>query len=417
MELKDRVSPEELKLMEMTEEMGEAGVQIDIAYLSECQNKLKDLLSSLEFQIPWKPILSLKEFKKACAELGIEAPASIGVKADNNEWLNDLPEGISGKLKDWITILQEYRSVNRTLEVINSMEVRTENGRLTYSLKYCGATTGRWSGAGKLNLQNLNRNEIHGVNIRRCIIAKPNHVLAAIDYSQIESRVLLYLAGDIKALEVIRNGVDIYEAHARATMEYKDERPLKEVNPAMRQLAKARVLGLGYGCGAKRFIEVAKCMANLNISEAESIATVNQYRRSNPKIIDLWKKIEGAFVNCNNSTYELRLPSGRSLYYRNVSKDMSCIISGDKCKVYGGLLTENYVQAVARDILADAWIRCYDAGHKPVLCVHDELVFEFPRNEADKQLKAICELITQSPSWAKDLPLDVEGKLMEYYSK
>jgi len=418
MTFKDKVSPEELKLMEITEEMGETGVQIDTTYLSECQNKLKAILTSFESQIPWKPILSLKEFKKACTGLGIEAPESIGVKADNNEWLNNLPDGVRRKLKNWITILQEYRSVNRTLEVLNSIESRTENGRLTYSLKYCGATTGRWSGTGKLNLQNLNRNELHGVNIRRCIIAKLNHILVTIDYSQIESRVLLYLAGDMKALEVIRSGVDIYEAHARATMGYKDNKPLKEVNPTMRQLAKARVLGLGYGCGAKRFIVVAKVMANLTISEAESITTVNQYRQSNSKIIALWKKLENDFISCNNNTYELRLPSGRLLYYRNVNRqDMSCIIAGDKCKVYGGLLTENYVQAVARDVLADAWVRCYNAGYKPILCIHDELVFELPINDAGKQLSTICELMKQSPSWAKGLPLDVEGKLMQCYSK
>ena len=121
------------------------------------------------------------------------------------------------------------------------------SGRMAYELKYFGATTGRWSGGGGLNLQNLNRKTAEGVDLRRAIVAPPGRVLGVVDYSQIESRVLLYLAGDVTALSLFRANpdADAYEIHARSTMGYAEAEPLKaycdRAGSNLRQLAKARV--------------------------------------------------------------------------------------------------------------------------------------------------------------------------------
>ena len=225
-----------------------------------------------------------------------------------------------------------------------------------------------------LNLQNLNRKTAEGVDLRRAIIAPPGHVLALVDYSQIESRVLLYLAGDTAALDLFRANphADAYEIHARATMGYAEPEPLKaycdRTGSNLRQLAKARVLGLGYGCAWLKFIEVARVMAGLDLGMEESKRIVADFRRSNPLIVDLWHRLHYACAARDGGHYALPLPCTqhdpslrRYLIYRDVIfhlETITCTVAGQRMHVYGGLLTENWTQATARDVLASAWLRC-----------------------------------------------------------
>jgi len=304
---------------------------------------------------------------------------------------------------------------------------------MVYELKYFGAATGRWSGGGGLNLQNYNRKPAEGVDLRRAIVAPPRHRLAVVDYGQIESRVLLFLAGDVEALDLFRANLDAdaYEIHARATMGYTEAEPLRayceRTGAGIRQLAKARVLGLGFGCGARRFVEVAKVMAGLEIGEDESERIVNEFRASNPKIVHLWQALNDACASCDGGEYRLPLPCtqgnpalGRFLIYRDVSagKDgIECTVGGERIKVYGGLIAENWTQATARDVLASAWLRCEAAGYRPVLSVHDELVFEVPAASAAADLARIVGIFEQTVPWAPGLPLRADGKLCDVYGK
>jgi len=310
---------------------------------------------------------------------------------------------------------------------------RTISGRMAYELKYFGASTGRWSGGGGLNLQNLNRKSAEGVDVRRAIVAPPGHVLAAVDYSQIESRVLLFLAGDVESLRMFRENpeADAYEIHARSTMGYSEPEPLKAycdcTGSNLRQLAKARVLGLGFGCGCRKFIEVARVMAGLELDIAESKRVVSDFRRSNPKIVDLWYRLNDACRARNGRDYVLPLPCtehnpalDRYLIYRDVTANrlgLHCTVGGRRMQVHGGLLTENLTQATARDVMASAWLRCATAGFVPILSVHDELVFELPEANAEEDLARIIQIMETPIPWASDLPLKAEGKLSPYYSK
>ena len=98
-------------------------------------------------------------------------------------------------------------------------------------------------------------------------------------------------------------------------------------------------------------------------------------------------------------------------------KEMTATVSGKRMYVYGGLLTENWTQATARDVLASAWKRCADAGYVPVLSVHDELVFDLKESTAEKDLKTITSIMEEPLPWAPHLPLKVDGKLMNHYTK
>ena len=257
--------------------------------------------------------------------------------------------------------------------------------------------------------------------------------MAVVDYCQIESRVLLYLAGDVAALDLFRANpdADAYEIHARATMGYAEAESLRaycdRTGAGIRQLAKARVLGLGFGCGARRFVEVAKVMAGLDICEDDSERIVAEFRASNPKIVRLWQALNDACASCDGGEYRLPLPCtqgnpalGRFLIYRDVKagKDgIECTIGGERTPVYGGLIAENWTQATARDVLASAWLRCDAAGFHPVLSVHDELVFEVPAATAAADLARIVAIFEQPVSWAPGLPLRADGKLCDVYGK
>lgn len=423
---------EERKLYRLTSGMGTHGVVIDWPALDGACGALNATISDAADGLPWTPALSIKQFALACNKRGVKPPFSTAVTSPSFlSWLESVPDPICQK---WAEDMQRLRSANRTLTVLKAMRHRRKpDGRMAYELKYFGATTGRWSGGGGLNLQNLNRKGSDEVAIRSLIIAPPGHLLGIVDYSQIEARVLLYLAGDHAALQVLQDhpAMDLYEVHARVTMGYNDPEPLKaycdRTGAVTRHLAKARVLGLGFGCGAQKFVAVAKALAGMDITFEESQKIVASFRASNPRIVALWAKLQAACQAAVGSRYRLPLPSHqfnrmskRHLYYRNVAvteDDMTAVVGGMRVKVYGGLLAENWTQATARDVLATAWRRCARAGFKPVLSVHDELLFELPEATAKAGLDRIITLMQEPMPWAPNLPLRADGKLTTKYEK
>ena len=432
----------ERRLYDLTCEMGRRGVWVDWAYIEENLADLNETVDAVGRSLPWRPPLSIPKFRDACVELGTPSPKSTS--ASDPEFDDWAREHQRSEAVTWARHMQRIRSANRTAKVLEGMQARrmpdgrspfakASEDRMAYELKYFGASTGRWSGGGGLNMQNYNRKPAEGVDLRRCITAPPEHLLAVVDYSQIESRVLLFLAGDVETLEMFRANpdADAYEIHARATMGYAEAESLREycerTGSGLRQLAKARVLGLGFGCGARRFVEVAKVMAGLEIGEDESERIVREFRESNPRIVTLWQSLNDACASCDGGDYVLPLPCtqvnpelGRFLIYRDVETGedgIECTVGGDRIKVYGGLLAENWTQATARDVLASAWLRCDAAGYAPVLSVHDELVFEVPKASAEEYLRRIVGILEEPVAWAPGLPLRADGKLCAVYGK
>jgi DNA polymerase I-like protein with 3'-5' exonuclease and polymerase domains len=419
-------------LFDLTSQMGHQGLAVAWDYVRAKRLELEDLIDSIAGALPWKPAMSVKQFEAACEQIGIPAPPSTSnADAEFADWLKTYTD--SGAA-NWARHIQRIRSANRTAKVMQSMEARRmPSGRMAYELKYFGASTGRWSGGGGLNLQNLNRKTAEGVDLRHAIVAPPSHVLAVADYSQIENRVLLFLAGDVEALALFRDNpnADAYEIHARRTMGYAEAEPLKEwcerTGSNLRQLAKARALGLGFGCGWRKFIDVARVMAGLELGEYEAKRIVADFRRSNVLVVSLWNRLQDACIACDGRHYALPLPCTqhnpalkRFLLYRDVAvtdNDIAATVAGERVHVYGGLIAENWTQGTARDILGSAWLRCARAGFLPVLSVHDELVFELPEATADQDLARIISIMETPVPWAPHLPLKVEGKLMPFYAK
>lgn len=416
----------ERRIHALTDEMGDRGVCLDETRAKAAIASLDASIAGLEASIHFRPIASAKALKKACEAAGEPVPPGTAAADPKVEtWCRENQKANSPL---WVRQVQGWRKANRTREVVRSMLDRVDpaTGRMQYQLKYFGAAqTGRWSGGGGLNMQNLSRQAGEsGVDLRGLIVPAPGHAFIIADYAQVEARVLLWLAGDYDFLDLLRDGMDLYEAAARKMLGYSDPRPIKAIDPGLRQLAKGMTLGLGFGMGAGKFVSAAKILAGLDLDFDDCKRHVETYRRTNPLVVALWNRLGDAFEKRHGKPhYVLKLPSGRAIHYwePRCDGDMSCATEkgGTRYAVHPGLLAENYTQATARDLLADAWLRCADAGIRIVLSVHDELVAECPAADAPAVKAEMERIMRTPPAWplADRLPLEVEAHVANRYGK
>lgn len=413
---------------------GIRGVHVDEKLIQEGIQKMEQVKEAARLQLPWdtsKVVASIPKLREACKASGIPIPAST---AEDDEACIQWEETY-GQQVPWVAALRRWRKANRTLRILQSMQRRTRNGIMPFALKYFGAgATGRWSGkegekgqkAG-INMQNFTNAGLDGVDIRNCLIAAPGHTFIKCDLSQIEPRVLAWLVGDTELLERIASGMDVYEAHARQTMGYTDPRPLAEVDKNMRALAKVRVLELGYGCGARKFVHSA-VKYGVHVMESEAARIVADFRRHSPKIITFWNRLYSDFLrSCRGNPddrYEMELPSGRTLTYFNCTRargGQAAIVMGQHPRFwYGAKICQNATQATARDVLASAYHRVLQAGYNVIWTVHDELVVQVEDSRPDiiqDEANNIRDLMSITPDWLPGCPVAAEATVTKFYKK
>ena len=275
--------------------------------------------------------------------------------------------------------------------------------------------------------------------IRTAFVPKPGHRFFVADFSAIEARVIAWIAGEQWRQEVFAGGGDIYCASASQMFHVPVEK--HGVNGHLRQKGKIAELALGYGGS----VGALKAMGALNmgVPEEELKPLVDAWRLANPNIVRLWWDVDRAASTCvrEKTTTECRgikfiyqsgmmfvvLPSGRRLVYvkprmginRYGNESVTFEGVGEQKKwlrleSYGPKFVENIIQATARDILAGAMLRLDAHGYKIVMHVHDEAVIEAP---ADTSLEDICEVMGQTPTWAKGLLLRADGYICDFYKK
>jgi DNA polymerase len=363
--------------------------------------------------------------------------------------------------------LDASRSSVAKLDAI--LSAQSPDGRVRGCFQYYGAgRTGRWAGR-RLQPQNLFRGSITpeavqdalvailrrnaGVEdltllfqdspmgvlascLRSTIQAAPGHKLVVVDLSQIEARVLAWLAGQQDVLTVFATGKDIYVETAR------------KVGSLNRQLGKVLVLACGFGMGPERFrLTAAGFGLVLEIDECERL--VAAWRQTNSRIVDFWWEAHrvlmrvtarvGAQERLGRLVFvrrpgmvTVRLPSGRHLVYRhprveanpdNGHAEFTYMgpaggSSGwTRLRSWPGKLVENIVQATARDVMADAMIEL-DAWGTPLTgTVHDELIAEVPVDQADAVYRDMQQVMAQTPFWAQGLPMGAAGFVASRYQK
>jgi len=349
------------------------------------------------------------------------------------------------------------------------------DGRARGLIQFYGANrTGRWAGR-LIQVQNLPRTYIENLDlareyakkrdtfmlkltygsvpdtlsqlIRTAFIPSEGHKLVVADFSAIEARVIAWLAGESWRQEVFAKGGDIYCASASQMFKVPVEK--HGVNGHLRQKGKIAELALGYQGSVGALISMGAL--DMGLTEDELPDIVSAWREANPRIRDLWYSIEQAAVDtvanvrCNavrglifNCEYDpinglsfmtITLPSMRKLYYpspnildNNFGKPAVHYMGQDgnskkwgQLSTYGGKLTENIVQAIARDCLAVTLERLDNAGYKIVMHIHDEAVIDCPAERAD--LETVCDIMRQPIAWAPGLLLNADGFVSDYYKK
>lgn len=347
----------------LTRKSASRGFYVDVEGVKADDDKLTSLMGEIEARIPWAgdgALLSFVEFCRAVRSAGLTPPASLDKKdPDTAAWCAQHPE------ITWVQDMQDYRSANALREKLRSILSRIrEDQTIATPLLYFGGHTGRDSGTGGVNFQNLPRGEVLGVNIRKHMRPRPGHVLIAADLSSIEPRALMFLARDFATLEAVSKTDDLYEGQARAWGLYSDPRPLKIGDPELRHKVKGMSIGAGYGMSAAKFAMVT------GQSKAEADKVIALFRAKNPKIVQLWGKLEAGLKSSQGGDFTVTLPSGRPLHYRSVSfvpaktandrGTLTCLFSKQtmvRMKVWRGTVVENCLGGSTEVLTPRGWVR------------------------------------------------------------
>ena len=352
-----------------------------------------------------------------------------------------------------------------------------EGDRVRGLTQYYGANrTGRWAGR-LVQMQNLPRNYIKTLDYARKVVKAKNYEglrllygnvpdtlsqlirtafipsegnkFVVADFSAIEARVIAWLAGEQWVNEVFATHGKIYEATASQMFGVPVDRIAKG-NPeyALRQKGKVATLALGYQGGTSALIAMGALQMGLTEEELPDI--VHRWRQANPRIRDLWYAVENAALSVmqtaqpqaiyglifalegdlvyGQSFLTVKLPSGRKLYYpKPFLKEnqfgklaLHYYTVGQQSRkwevasTYGGKMTENIVQAVARDCLAVTLERIAAKHLQVVFHVHDEVIIDAPM---ETTVDEICDLMAEPIPWAPGLILKGAGFESSYYMK
>jgi hypothetical protein len=385
-------------------------------------------------------LMSNDKFAAYLKIYGVEPPTKISPRTGKTAWaFSKSDKGFTALLDHPNEMVSSAASarlgVKSTIEETRTRSLLgvAERGLLPIMLNYYGAHTGRFSGGDKMNLQNLPR----GGALRKALSVPLGKILVACDSAQIEARVVAWLAEQNDLLQAFADGRDVYSEFASDVY----GRKITKADKIERFVGKTCILGLGYGMGAEKFrntlaIGQAGISVNVELSEAERI--VRLYRQKNHKIVSLWSKCNnavkqiitskageigrGVSYNAEGLTFPnklvLRYPALRlgadGMEYINDARVYRKFLAGEPVgaqnwtRIYGGKITENLVQGLARIVVAE---QMAEIGllYKVVLQVHDEVVIMVDEDEADKAATVMEKIMSTPPKWALDLPVSCES--------
>lgn len=449
-------------------ELAESAIYVDNAY-SEYLTKQAKSITHLENP---KSAVQMKKWITSVTGLNITSLAKE-VIPDVLEQVKDYPSVINA--------LEIYQKLSKTSvkKYSKMINCATSDDRVRGTFQFYGANrTGRWAGR-LLQLQNLSKNHFADIDtprdlirhreweavemlygdvadvlsqlVRTALIAPEGCTFSVADFSAIEARVISWLANEKWRMDVFRGDGKIYEATGSKMFGV----PISAITKgsALRDKSKISELALGYegSLGALRRMGGER----LGLSDAEMISLVKKWRTANPAIVAMWHEIEqcaheavryhrkvrgtcrNLIFDCDDKFLTITLPSGRKLFYAGPHfKDKKIGKSTMPTKVlcyygivqdtkqwgeidtYGGKLTENIVQAIARDLIGYSMMQLGKAGYKIVAHIHDECISEIPADGKEQQYyDVMVAIMSTPPSWASDLPLRADGYITPYYKK
>jgi len=397
---------------------------------------------------------------------------------NNNAELDDLTADTVSKMLQCsipkkirrVLELRQDGTQTSTAKFAKMQEIQ-RNGRIRNTLIYHGASTGRWASRGGLNLQNLARpsltdNEVEvalpkvftGATgsmdelsslVRSAIKAPEQQTFVDVDFSSIENRVGVYLAGQKNKIELFRSGLDEYKTFASESLY---NIPYEEVTKEQRQIAKSAVLGAMFGQGAKGLVKYAGGMG-VEMDEAQAELAVSNYRSSYSMVRDLWTLFDFAaksaikdpgtpqsagnkiMMKVVKGVLWMQLPSKRLICWQRPKFELVETSWGDKRMgvtvhsqntftrqwsrnaLIGSSMFQSAVQATARDFLAVAMLNLEKSGYNVINSVHDEVLLLVEEQNGESALADVVKIMTTPPEWAPDFPLAAEGWHGKRYRK
>lgn len=293
---------------------------------------------------------------------------------------------------------------------------------------------------------------VHAIDFRALIIPRPGKKMISCDLSQIEPRVLAYMGGNWPLLKAIASGMGVYESFARTSMKYTGGKMDKRSD--YYKMIKIQVLGLGYGAGWEKFIGICWNESGIDITKDDpefleiedpfthkkkqvsgygqkSKAIVAGFRAAATHITQIWASLDDQFKRSVGSDFTITLPSGRKLTYHNVCCSATIVkdketgkpkretkftaeVGGKRRIFYGGKLTENATQAIAREVFASHVVAMHRLGWWNLFSVHDEAVLEVDQDVTAKQVEAE---MSKCPPWLEGCPIGAEAKEIQHYEK
>jgi len=377
-------------------------------------------------------IMSNHKMADALRTLGVEPPMKISERtkkptyafAKDDQGITDLLEHPDVRVQ---TLVATRLKLKSTIEETRANRLSSigKSGLLPVPLLYYGAHTGRFSGGGGINLQNLPR----GSKLRKGIIAPPGKVLVVGDSSQIEARALALAAGQTDLVEVFRQGLDPY-CHM-ASFIY--GRTITKADEEERWLGKTTVLGAGYGMSAPTFVEFLRAQGK-PLSFAMCEKAIQTYRQKNDAIVRFWNTCDKALqlihdgdivvlsksLSCSTDKNTIHLPVGLPLFYPGLhyesrKRRWAYMSRGDGLSsIYGGLVVENIIQSVARHIVMEQLL-IVNETYPVALTVHDEIIGVVDEHEGPAARDYIEQVMSTPPTWWPDLPVKAEVKWGKVY--
>lgn len=427
----------ELKLIDLTIRMfSEPVLELDanmlLNHIHKVQVEKQSLLDSVTM-VDKEQLMSNHKFAGTLRVFGVEPPMKISPTTGKETYaLSKNDEGFKALLEHEDVRIQALASarlgVKSTLE-----ETRTQRfieiasrGTMPVPLRYYAAHTGRWGGDDKLNLQNLPRKS----PLKDAITAPANYRIIDSDSSQIEARTLAWLAGQDDLVAAFDNGDDVYKIMASAI--YNKE--VADITKDERFVGKTTILGAGYGMGAAKFqAQLKNFMVEMELEECQRIIDV--YRATYPQIAMFWKLAGKALEHIQfnqqstlgrdglllvEGSKGIKLPNGLYIKYPNLRKvqkdDGSTELVYDTKRgkatipnrIYGGKVTENVCQALARIVIGEQMLKIAKK-YKVVMTVHDAIACVVPEAEVERAKEFVELCMRLRPSWAQELPLNCEA--------
>lgn len=436
----------ELRLIDLTLRMfTEPTLELDknrlISHLIKTQTVKEDLLTAAGVQDK-ADLMSNPKFATMLGTFGVSCPMKISpttgkltyALSKSDQGLKDLLEHDDPRVQ---ALVSARLGVKSTLE-----ETRTQRfidiagrGKLPVPVRYYAAHTGRWGGDDKINLQNLPSRGPNAKSLKKCIIAPEGYSIVESDSSQIEARMLAWLAGQDDIVQAFREKKDVYKKMAAAIYGVLEE----DVTKDQRFVGKTTVLGAGYGMGGEKFqLALKNSGVELSVEECKRIITI--YRETNDAISGLWRSAgimlrylvrgdamefgKDGVLGVDTNAPGIILPNGLLIRYDDLQEtenekggvEYSYKTRIGRTRIYGGKVVENVTQALARLIIGEQMLRI-SKKYRVVLTVHDSIVCCVPDNEADACKAYVEECMRWVPAWAEGLPVDCEAGIGKNYGE